>query len=287
MLSPRLSALFLCFLPLLGLAGGPPDDSDRPNFVWITVEDLSPHSASYGDSTVATPNVDRLAREGVRFTRFFATVPVCAPARSSIVTGMYPTSYGALHMRTMSRPADAGDALAAIPPYEAVPPAGARLLPEYLRMHGYYATNNSKQDYQFRAPETAWDESSRRAHWRNRPDPEQPFFAVFNLEDTHESRVWQRADEPLVVDPDSVDLPPYYPDTPVVRRDVARNYTNIQAMDRRVGEILQQLEDDGLLDETIVFFFSDHGDGLPRAKRSLHDSGLHVPFIVRWPEELV
>lgn len=269
-------------------AGDPAETLQRPNILWITVEDLSPHFPSYGDSTVQTENIDRLAAEGQRYTRFFATVPVCAPARSSIITGMYPTSYGAQHMRTMTRTAALSDItdpeLLAIPTYEAVPPPEVKLFPEILREHGYYTTNNSKQDYQFVAPVTAWDESSGRAHWRNRPDPDQPFFAVFNITTTHESQVWERADDPLEVDPAAVKVPPYYPDTPVVRRDLARHFNNVRIMDAQVGEILQQLEDDGLQDETIVFFFSDHGDGLPRAKRWLYDSGLHVPFIVRWPD---
>lgn len=262
--------------------------SERPNIVWITIEDMSPRLPSYGDSTAATPNIDRLAGRGVRYTSFFATVPVCAPARSSIITGMYPTSYGAQHMRTMRRTAALSEItdpeLLAIPTYEAVPPPDVRVFSEILRAHGYYATNRGKHDYQFEAPVTAWDESSSRAHWRNRPDSDQPFFSVFNIGTTHESQVWERADEPLNIDPQRVELPPYYPDSPVIRRDLARHYNNIQLMDAEVGEILQQLEEDGLLDETIVFYFSDHGDGLPRAKRWLYDSGLHVPFIIRWPD---
>lgn len=285
------TALLLVGILFPGWAEGQDADDvlpEHPNVLWITVEDMSPRLPSYGDSTAVTPNIDRLAEEGVRYTRFFANVPVCAPARSSIITGMYATSYGAQHMRTMRRTAALSQItdpeLLAIPTYEAVPPPEAKMFPEYLRAHGYYTTNNGKEDYQFAPPETAWDESSGRAHWRNRPDPDQPFFAVFNIGATHESQVWERADDPMDIDTSLVELPPYYPDTPIVRRDLARHYDNIQIMDSEVGEILQQLEEDGLLEETIVFFFSDHGDGLPRAKRWLYDSGLHVPFIIRWPD---
>ena len=260
---------------------------ERPNILWITVEDMSPRLPAYGDSTAETPNISRLAAEGIRYTNAFVVAPVCAPSRASILTGLYPTSFGAQHMRTMTRTSAIDDVtdpeLLAIPTYEAVPPPGVKAFTEYLRAAGYYCTNNSKEDYQFTTPITAWDASSREAHWRNRPDPNQPFFAVFNFTATHESQVWARADEPWLIDTTKVDLPPYYPDTPVIRRDVARHYNNIQVMDGEVGELLDQLEEDGLTGETIIFFYSDHGDGLPRAKRWLYDSGLHVPLIVRFP----
>lgn len=258
------------------------------NIVWITVEDMSPRLAAFGDSTAYTPNIDRLAKEGVRYTNVFSVSGVCAPSRSSIITGMYPTTIGAQHMRNHRRTSAIADItdpeLLAIPTYEAVPPAGVKCFPEYLRAAGYYCTNNRKTDYQFTPPVTAWDESSRQSHWRNRPDPTQPFFAVFNSNITHESQVWSRADEPMRVDPASIEVPPYYPDHPVVRRDISRHYSNIEVMDTFVGTILDELEEDGLLDSTIVFFFSDHGDGLPRMKRWVYDSGLHVPLIIRWPD---
>ena len=262
--------------------------SERPNILWITVEDMSPRLPAYGDSTVSTPHISRLAEEGIVYENAFVVAPVCAPSRASILTGLYPTSFGAQHMRTMRRTSSIDDVtdpeLLAIPTYEAVPPPEVKAFTEYLRAAGYYTTNNSKEDYQFTTPVTAWDASSDTAHWRNRPDPEQPFFAVFNFTTTHESRVWRHADDPWLIDTAKVEVPPYYPDTPVIRRDVARHYNNIHVMDGEVGEILQQLEEDGLTDETIIFFYSDHGDGLPRAKRWLYDSGLHVPLIVRFPE---
>ncbi|HIE29033.1 TPA: sulfatase [Candidatus Poribacteria bacterium] len=246
----------------------------RPNILWISCEDISPRLGCYGDPVARTPNLDRLAEQGMRFTKVFTSSPVCAPCRSGIITGMYQTSIGTHHMRTTHK----GEGLPT--PYSAVPPPYVKTFTEYLRAEGYYCTNNSKTDYQFTTPVTAWDESSNKAHYRNRPDKNQPFFAVFNLTMTHESQNWL---EPEVTDPATVEVPPYYPDTMVVRKDIARLYDNIAAMDKRAGEILKELEDDGLADDTIVFFWSDHGDGLPRAKRWVYDSGTHIPLIVRWP----
>jgi len=259
----------------------------KQNILWISCEDMSPRLGCYGDATVPTPNIDRLASEGVRYTRAFGVYGVCAPNRHAIILGMYPSSNGAMAMRTWKRTAAldkiTDPKLLAIPTYEATPPAEAKCFSEYLRAAGYYCTNHTKQDYQFIPPRTAWDDTSDKAHWRNRPTLETPFFAVINLTDTHESGTFAQR-SPIVVDPKSVTLPPYYPDTPIVRRDLARHYDNIAAMDRKVGEILAQLEKDGLRDSTTVVFFSDHGDGLPRMKRWVYDSGIHVPLIVRYPD---
>lgn len=256
------------------------------NIVWITVEDMSARLGCYGDSTVATPNIDRIAAEGVRYTRAFGVYGVCAPNRHCLILGMYPTSTGAMAMRTWKRTSALSmitdPQLLAIPTYEATPPPAAKCFTEYLRAAGYYCTNNQKTDYQFQPPVTAWDESSARAHWRNRPDPEQPFFAVFNHTGTHESKTFEQT-APQVTDPAKVPVPPYYADVPVVRRDLARQYDNIAAVDGQIGKLLDELHQDGLLDETVVFFFSDHGDGLPRMKRWVYDSGIHVPLLVRFP----
>ena len=255
---------------------------ERPNILWIVAEDMSATIPAYGDSTIATPNLDRLAHEGVKYTHMFSVSGVCAPSRFAIATGVYPTRGGALHMRTSSRP-DYMEQIGVVP-YEATPDPDVRMMSEVLRMHGYYSTNNSKQDYQFRAPVTAWDESSRQAHWRNRPD-DTPFFAVFNFGVTHESQIWARAEDSLWVDPDlDVPIPPYLPSTEPAETDVRRMYSNIRILDHRIGELLAALESDGLLVETIIFFYSDHGGPLPRQKRQLYDSGLHVPLMVRFPE---
>lgn len=254
------------------------------NILWISCEDMSPRLGCYGDMTVPTPNIDRLAREGIRFTNAFCTAGVCAPSRNAIITGMYQTSTGGHNMRTLLNTYPQKTGLPTS--YAIVPPPYVRAFPEYLRAAHYYTTNNDKTDYQFDAPPTVWDEVSTKAHWRNRPqtNPEQPFFAVFNSVITHESQVWARASRPLRVDPATITVPPIYPDTKTVRQDMARFYTNISEMDDVVGELLKQLEDDGLLDKTIIFFWSDHGDGLPFVKREVTDRGLRVPLIVRFPD---
>lgn len=256
------------------------------NIVWITCEDMSPRIGPYGDNTVPTPNLDRLASEGMLYSRAFATYGVCAPSRHTLITGMYPTSTGAMAMRTWKRTSAIDQitdpVLLAIPTYEATPPPEVKCFSEYFRAAGYYCTNNHKADYQFKPPITAWDESSMTAHWRNRPDPDMPFFAVFNNNVTHESGTFKPR-SPRVCDPDAIDIPTYYPDIPSVREGLARHYDNIAVMDEWVGQILRQLEEDDLLDKTIIFFFSDHGDGIPRAKRWVYDSGIHVPLIIRWP----
>ncbi len=250
----------------------------RPNILWITCEDISPNLGCYGDVQATTPALDRFASESVRYTNAYSISGVCAPSRSCLITGMYPTTLGSQHMRCT----------AVLPPH-------IKCFTEPLREAGYYCTNNYKTDYQFKHPQSAWDESSRQAHWRNRLDPEQPFFAVFNFICCHESRIesderYAEAIENLpkdsLHDPEAMSLPPYYPDTPQTRRDWARYLDIIAAMDRRVAGVLSALEEDGLSDSTIVFFYSDHGAGLPRAKRWLYDSGLRVPLMVRIPETL-
>ncbi len=256
----------------------------QPNILWITCEDMSFHLGCYGSKLVKTPAIDRLAATGTRYTNVFTTAGVCAPSRSAIITGMYQQSIGTQHMRTVTFSAVASDAY---PPghkgYSAVIPEYVKCFPEYLRAAGYYCTNNSKEDYQFEAPPTVWDESSSKAHWRNRPDKNQPFFAIFNFTVTHESQVWARAKEPLLVKPEEVEVPLYYPDTPEVRLDIARHLSNAMAMDEQAEKILEQLREDGLEENTIVFFFSDHGDGLPFVKREITQRGLRVPFIVKNP----
>ena len=257
----------------------------RPNIVWISNEDMSPHLGAYGDKLARTPVLDRLAKESIRYTRAFTTAPVCAPSRAAIITGMYQNAIGAQHMRTTE------DRVPELPgPYLAVPPFYVKAFPEYLRAAGYFTSNRAKTDYQFGVPFTIWDDLGREAHWRNRPDKSQPFFSVFNLEVTHESQIFPsspaRKGKPLVTNPASVQVPPYYPDTPLVREELARMYDNIADMDTQVGELLKQLEADGLADNTIVFYWSDHGDGVPRSKRSLYDSGLRVPLMIRWPKGL-
>ena len=254
----------------------------KPNILWITCEDMSLHLSCFGEKEISTPNLDKLASEGIKFTNVYTAAGVCAPSRSAIITGMYPSSIGTDNMRNYN-PGKKVDVNAPVPSYSVVVPSYVKCFSEYLRENGYYCTNNPKEDYQFEAPVTAWDESSTKAHWRNRPEGK-PFFSVFNLFITHESQLWARDKESLLVDPAKVIVPPYYPDVAEVRHDIARNLTNIIRMDQQVGKIIEELKQDGLYDNTIIFFYSDHGDGLPYVKREVLTRGLHIPLIVRFPD---
>ncbi len=240
-------------------------ESPRPNFLWLTSEDNGPELGCYGDTYADTPNIDALAAKSLRYTNCWSNAPVCAPARTTLVTGMYPTSLGAQNMRSQ----------VALPPQ-------VQLYPQLFRQLGYYCSNNSKEDYNLDTPSDVWDESSNRAHWRKRRAG-QPFFAVFNSTISHESKLRTRPHR-ATHDPAKVTVPPYHPDTPEVRQDWAQYYDRITEMDREVGRVLQQLKEDGLVDDTIVFYYGDHGGGMPRSKRWLYQSGLHVPLIVHIPE---
>lgn len=243
----------------------PAKAQDRPNILWIVSEDNSPFIGAYGDEFATTPHIDKLAERSVRYTNAFATAPVCAPARSTIITGVYPTAMGTQHMRSAN-------------PI----PSLIRFFPGYLRDAGYYTTNNSKKDYNTVDQPEVWDESSPTATYKNRK-PGQPFFAVFNITTSHESSLHQPADS-LRHDPDQVPIPPYHPSSPEMKHDWAQYYDKIEEMDARVGEILQELEEAGLADSTIVFYYSDHGGVLGRSKRFLYESGLQVPLIIHFPK---
>ncbi|WP_282136372.1 sulfatase family protein [Seonamhaeicola maritimus] len=270
---------------------GKVENTRKPNIVWIVTEDISPTLSFYGDFTAQTPNLDELSKESMIYDNAFAPVGVCAPTRSSIITGMYPTSIGTMHMRTgldvmswgkrsyknVGRLDSQGDS---ITQYSAVIPSEVKCFTEYLRANGYFCTNNQKTDYQFAAPITAWDQNSNKAHWRNRPE-NSPFFSVFNINTTHESQLWKKGDLPLTVSPNDVKVPPYLPDNNETRETIARHYSNVELMDVQVGSFIKQLKDDGLYDNTIIFFYSDHGGPLPRQKREIYDSGLKVPFMIK------
>lgn len=260
----------------------PKEQTSLPNILWISAEDLSPRLACYGDSTISTPNLDKLAKEGVVYEHVYTSAGVCSPSRNAIITGRYQTSNGGQHMRTMH--ILESEAMGLPQMYNSVPPASIKCFPEYLRAKGYYTTNNVKTDYQFTAPPTVWDEVSDTADWKGRQEG-QPFFSVINFTTTHESQIWARADHPLRVDPNKVPLPPYYPDNETSRKDVARHYSNLSELDDQVGEVLAKLEADGLLENTIIFFWGDHGDGLPFYKREVYRRGLHIPLIARFPNK--
>ena len=276
-----------------------PGVGERPNIVLVLFEDMSPRVGAYGDPLAHTPHFDRIAAEGVLYTNVFTTSGVCAPSRAALITGRYQQTIGAQHMRTTSA--------AGLPPggpqnYLAVPPPGVVAFPELLRAEGYYASNDSKTDYQFGEPFTIWDTSGDGADWSGR-EPGQPFFHMQTLLTTHESAIWPVdmeartpieafvvnrnaeifADRPARTNPAKVAVPPYLPDTPEVRRDIATHYDNIAFTDAILGALYDRLDREGLLKNTILIVSTDHGDGLPRMKRSLYDSGLHVPMVIRYP----
>ncbi len=244
----------------LSAAEGP-----RPNLLCVVSEDNTYNFVgAYGDPLARTPNLDALAQRGILFDNAHCPAPVCAPTRHTIITGVFATTHGAQHMRSQ-RPL----------------PAGVKFFPEYLRAAGYYCTNNAKTDYNTATPfDVAWDQNNRTAHWRGRK-PGQPFFAVFNHEHSHESRQHKR--ETLVTDPAKVKVPAYLPDTPTVRADLAQYYDNVSRADAAIAGVLKQLADDGLADDTIVFYYSDNGGTLPRSKRFLYDNGTHIAMMAYFP----
>lgn len=275
----------------------------QPNILLLVAEDLSPRLGSWDDAVANTPNLDALAATGIRYTRVFTTAGVCAPSRAALVTGQHQISFGAQHMRSSTGP---------LGPYYAQPPAGLRAFPELLRRSGYFTFTDAKLDYQFSGiqagsgPFTLWDREAVGLEAVVERQPGQPFFGLINFMQTHESGV-MRMDgaprnpthaamqrmrsqagliAPAITDPAAVPLPPYYPDLPAVRVDLARHYDNVARMDAQVGAVLQALKAKGLRDNTIVIWTTDHGDGLPRAKRELFDSGIQVPMIVHIPSKL-
>ncbi|MBT4864692.1 MAG: sulfatase-like hydrolase/transferase [Planctomycetaceae bacterium] len=240
------------------------DAAERPNILWITSEDNGPHLGCYGDKYADTPNIDGLAARGTIYLNCWSTAPVCAPARTTLISGLYPPSTGAEHMRSMTSLPD-----------------GFRMYPQHLREAGYYCTNNSKEDYNLQKRGKVWDESSRKAHWKNRKDG-QPFFAIFNHTISHESRIRSRPHK-QVHDPAKVRIPAYHPDTPEVRQDWAQYYDKLTEMDAKVGKNLQELKEAGLDKDTIIFYYGDHGSGMPRSKRWPYNSGLRVPLVIYVP----
>lgn len=257
-----LLALFSSFVILHSSFAAEP----RPNILWLTSEDHSPLMGCYGDKIARTPNVDALAAKGLLFKKAWSVAPVCAPARTALISGLYPSSSGGLHMRSM-----------------APLPEGFKMYPQFLREAGYYCTNNSKTDYNLRQPGEVWDESSNQAHWKNRAEG-QPFFAIFNSTKSHESQIRTRP-HTQITKPEDVRVPAYHPDTPEVRQDWAQHYDKISEVDADAGRRLKELEEAGLADDTIVFYYADHGSGMPRGKRWPSNSGLHVPFVVYFPEK--
>lgn len=262
------SLVFLSLFALLAPLGSLYAESSAqlPNILWITSEDNGPELGCYGDKYADSPNIDAIAKNGMRYKRAWSNAPVCAPARTTIISGIYPPATGAEHMRSNTEL-----------------PKSFHMFPFYLHEAGYYCTNNSKEDYNLSKEGFVWDDSGRKAHWRNRPEGK-PFFAVFNFTISHESQIRKRP-HTLVHDPAKAPIPAYHPDTPEVRHDWAQYYDKITEMDRQVGQVMKELKEDGLDDDTIIFYYGDHGSGMPRSKRWPYDSGLRVPMIVHVPEK--
>ncbi len=265
-------------------------DPGRPNILWISLEDITPMMGCYGDAYARTPVFDSLAAQGIRYAKAHAVAPVCSTSRSSIITGMYPNSLGTLHHRSNTRP----------PPF-------AKLFPSLLIEAGYYTSNNYKEDYNMGAVtgedagkeqkiDPIWHESSRQAHWRNRPQKDQPFFAVFNFTECHSSITKYSEDEIVEErlnrlqpgdfhDPEKAPVPAFNPNVPEFRKVWSRYYDAVTQVDYRAGEVIDQLKEDGLWEDTIIFVWADHGVGMPRGKHTLWEQGTHVPLIVRFPEK--
>lgn len=263
----RSTALGIGAISCPGLLNAANSGKDRPNILWLVSEDNNPLLGCYGDSFATTPNLDNLASEGVTYTNAFANAPVCAAVRSALISGMYSCSTGTQHMRSVN-------------PL----PAYMRFYSSYLRDAGYACFNNSKTDYNQPMQKDGWDLSSREAHYKNREDKNQPFFQIYNIGISHEGRIHKREAD-LKHDPAKVKLPPYHPDTEELRKDWAQYYDRVQQMDEQIGKHLAELEESGEAENTIVFYYSDHGGVVARSKRFLYDSGTRVPFIVRFPKK--
>lgn len=273
----------LLLLVLSVLSGCQKKELPKPNILWITIEDSSPQFfGCYGDNDASTPVIDKLAEEGVRFTNAFSTGTVCSPSRSTIITGVRTFKMGTGNHRSNY----------SIPEF-------IHGFPYYLQQQGYYVTNNAKTDYNVgnvkQFTKEAWNESSNKAGWWNRK-PGQPFFAVFNYADSHQSRTmtmpykWYRknvydklpaADR---IEDDDFEMPPFYNNSPEMRKQFVRVYNSIKLTDNKIGELLQKLKDDNLRDSTIIFFYADHGEGMPRGKTNGINFGYRVPFVIWFPE---
>ena len=266
-------SLFALIGTMLAANGAPAAEPARPNILWLVAEDFGPHLGCYGTQQVWTPNLDRLAAEGVRYTRAFTTAPVCSASRSAFMTGMYQTTIGAHNHRSHR---DDGYTF----------PPEVRLISERMRDAGYFTANvrrlpasfgfsgTGKNDWNFTEPARPFDSD----RWADL-SKHLPFFAQINFQETH-----RKFQAPKKADPAKVVFPPYYPDHPVTRADWAAYLDSASELDRKIGLILEQLAKDGLADDTIVMFFSDHGQSHVRGKQWCYDSGLHIPLIIRWPK---
>ena len=268
--------LVLCWLASATWAQAP----ERPNILWIVSEDNAAQwIGCYGNKEAQTPRLDALAKQSVLFEHAYSNAPVCAVARATLLMGAYSPTMGTQNMRSR----------------HTIPAELFKPYVSYLREQGYYCTNNAKTDYNIKGNDNSyWDMSSNRAHYKNRPAGK-PFFAIFNVNISHESNLFPATiksnrskgliPETPRLDPKTLFLPPYVPDLPEMRADWAIYHDTITAMDKQVGALLDELEKSGQADNTIVFYFSDHGGPTPRGKRYLEDTGVHIPLMVRVPKK--
>ncbi|MCO8121782.1 sulfatase-like hydrolase/transferase [Stieleria sp. TO1_6] len=249
------------------------EPGQRPNIVWIMSEDNSADYLRHFDPAGApAPNIEAMAAHGVTFDNAFSNAPVCSVARTTLITGCYAPRIGTqFHRRHVVVPM----------------PPGLKMFPAYLREIGYYTTNHAKEDYNATGGKQAWDVSGGKASWENRPEESTPFFHVETFAQSHESRLHfteKEMQQPTETDPADVKLQAYFPDTPLFRYTRARYQDRIMQIDALVGGVIEQLQAAGQLENTFVFYFGDHGGVLPRSKGYVYESGLHVPLVVRVPE---
>lgn len=273
--SIRQGLIVLCCLASLLQAA----EQTRPSFLFFIADDMSPNLGCYGDPDAKTPNLDAFAASSIRYTRAFSAAGVCATSRSALITGMHPSSLGTQHMRSKIKLPD-----------------DIRPFPVALREAGYFCVNRGKEDFNFDTKADVWDAKQwKKADWTRRAEG-QPFFAIYNYLDTHESRLWEGSETVLVDqtklqddqrhDPDKVTLPKWLPDDARVRKEWARYQDLVSLMDDQyIGPMLRHLEKTGVADDTIVFFFSDHGAPFPRAKQWITEAGTRVPLLIHFPEK--
>ena len=266
---------------------------EKPNIIWITIEDQSQYLLPFnGNDDISLPNLQKIADESLIFENMYSVYPVCAPARSAIITGMYPNSIGTHNMRTMAYSyykkngnfgeRNENEKVLGIPRYSSKLAESIKTFPSILRENGYLTYNKAKGDYNFIISDSTWSEFGTN---KKITKADSPIFAVYNYNVTHESSMWQRDKEPLMVDPKDLKIiPPIFPDDSIVRHSLAVNYSNLIEMDRQVGKLVNQLKEEDLYDDSYIFFYSDHGGPFPRHKRAIYETGTKVPFFVKLPK---
>ena len=269
--------------------------TEKPNIIWITIEDQSQYLLPFnGNDDVSLPNLEKIAKESLIFENMYATYPVCAPARSAIITGMYPNSIGTHNMRAFhfgnyyNKGFKVGkrgqhEEVLEVPYYSSKLAESIKTFPHILRENGYFTYNDNKGDYNYLINlDSTWSEYNTK---NKLSKIQSPIFAVYNYNVTHESEMWKRDKKELKVDPNKLKIiPPIFPDDSIVRHSLAVNYSNLIEMDRQVGKLVENLKKEDLYDDSYIFFYSDHGGPFPRHKRAIYETGTKVPFFVKPPK---